>query len=89
MKEKALQTAPEKEGLVMGAKVSCKNLPKKYEYSGTKHKTLSTILEDAKQELKNHEKVLQLSDWINPSTGETETATLIPQEKTRTLTVTF
>lgn len=89
LKDAGIAKANGKEEIVMGAKVSVKNLPKKFEYTGSKHKTLVNNLEFAKEELKNHEKALQLSDWINPETGETETAKQIVQEKMRTLTITF
>lgn len=89
LKEGAISQANGKEEMILGAKVSVKNLPKKWEYVGTEYTRLFNNLEHAKSELKNHTKVLELSNWINPATGETESATLIPSDKTRTITVQF
>lgn len=90
LKEKAIKSTVGKEAIIMGAKVTLKSTPRKYLYVGTEHLRLSNNLELAKQELKDHEKILQLSDkgWVNPETGETETSTMVSGEGT-TITVTF
>lgn len=90
MREKAIKSVHGKEEIVMGAKVTLKNTPRKYEYQGTEYNALFREVERAKNKLKDYEKVLQLSPSgvINPSTGETESSTMVSGEGTQ-ITVTF
>ena len=90
MKEKAITAVNGSKEVILGAEVALKMSPRKYEYSGTEYKRLEKEVDTAVKNLKSHKSILELSPngWINPSTGETETATLVSGGGT-TINVTF
>lgn len=90
LKERAIASVNGKKEVILGAEVDLKMSPRKYEYSGTEYKRLEKEVEAAVKNLKSHKSILELSPngWINPNTGETETATLVSGGGT-TISVTF
>jgi len=79
IKEKAIANVNGKEEDVLGAKVTIKQATRIYEYKGSEYDRLLSELNTAKDNFKNHTKILEMSKdgWVNPNTGETETANLI------------
>lgn len=77
IKEKAIANVVGKKEDVLGAEVTIKSAAKLFIYTGSKYNQLLAELDNAKTNLKNHTKLLELSGesgWVNPETGETETA---------------